>query len=191
MIRYKELPWNDAELADLYDSIEMKVHVKAIYEVIIEDLSGISFHKTAVEPYVKDFTFWEKYSRWKTEFDISNWHFYVAFDEDYPIGGAALCHKTPQIHMLDGREDLGVLWDIRVDSMYKHHGIGQCLFDRVRENAKALGLKQLKIECQNNNVPAVNFYLKQGAHIGAINKYAYYKEKYISDEVQLLLYLDL
>ncbi len=191
MIHYKELPWNDAELAELYDSIEMKVRVHEIYEVIIEDLSGISFHKTAVAPYVKDFTFWEKYSRWKTEFDISSWHFYMAFDDERPIGGAALCLNTPQIHMLDERDDLGVLWDIRVDSMYKHRGIGQHLFDRVRENAKTLGLKQLKIECQNNNVPAVNFYFKQGAHIGAINKCAYYKEKNISNEVQLLLYLDL
>ena len=188
MIHYEELTWNNAEL---YDSIEMKVTVQEIYEVRIEDLSGISFHKTAVEPYVKDFTHWEQYSRWKTEFDISDWHFYIAFDEDRPIGAATLCHNTPQIHMLDGREDLGVLWDIRVDSMYKHHGIGQCLFDMVKEKAKILGLKQLKIECQNNNIPSVDFYFKQGAHLGAINKYAYYGGKNISEEIQLLLYLDL
>ena len=80
MIHYKEVAWNHAEL---YDSIEMNVLVAEIYEVIVDDLSGIAFHKTAVDPYVKDFTFWEKYSRWKTEFNISNWHIYMAFDEDF------------------------------------------------------------------------------------------------------------
>jgi ribosomal protein S18 acetylase RimI-like enzyme len=188
MIEYKELLWNNA---DIYDSIEMKVDVREIYEVLFDNLNGVSFHKKAVEPYIKDFTQWENYSSWKQQFDISNWYFYVAFDEGNPIGGAILCHHTPEIHMLEGRDDLGVLWDIRVNSIYKHQGIGQNLFNMVREKAKALGLKQLKIECQNNNVPAVDFYLKQGAHIGVIHKYAYFKEKDISDEVQLLMYLDL
>ena len=31
--------------------------------------------------------------------------------------------------MLEGRDDLAVLWDIRVSDDYKHQGIGQHLFD--------------------------------------------------------------
>ena len=90
-----------------------------------------------------------------------------------PIGAAALCCRTPGVHMLEGRDDLGVLWDLRVDTKFKRQGIGQQLFDLVKAKAKQLGLRQLKIECQNMNVPAVNFYLKQGAQFGAVNRYAY------------------
>lgn len=188
MIIYREIPSCDA---DLYDNIEMKVLVTEIYEVIARDLEGISFEKRSVIPYWKDFTIWDKYANWKRQFNISNWYFVVAFDDSVPVGGAVLCHHTPKLDMLDGRSDLGVLWDIRVDSKYKRTGIGQHLFDLIREKAKALHLRQLKIECQNVNIPAVNFYFKQGAHLGAVNRYAYFREKSVADEVQLLLYLDL
>lgn len=108
-----------------------------------------------------------------------------------PVGGAVLCSHSSELNMLEGREDLGVLWDIRVDSGYKHCGVGQSLFQLVKDKAENLGLIQLKIECQNNNVPAVDFYFKQGAHIGAVNRYAYYGNKDAADEVQFLLYVNL
>jgi hypothetical protein len=49
----------------------------------------------------------------------------------------------------------------------------------------------MKIECQNNNVPACRFYQNQGAVLGAIDEFAYYKDKEIRGEVQLIWYLDL
>ena len=102
-----------------------------------------------------------------------------------------MCSHSAELHMLEGREDLGVLWDIRVDSSYKRRGVGGKLFCMVKTKAIELGLNQLKIECQNNNVPAVDFYFRQGAHLGALNRYAYYGDKDAAEEVQLLLYLDL
>ncbi|WP_165392464.1 GNAT family N-acetyltransferase [Blautia producta] len=107
------------------------------------------------------------------------------------MGGAVLCSHSAELHMLEGREDLGVLWDIRVDSSYKRRGVGGKLFCMVKTKAIELGLDQLKIECQNNNVPAVDFYFRQGAHLGAVNRYAYYGDEDAAEEVQLLLYLDL
>ena len=50
------------------------------------------------------------------------------------------------------------------------------------------GFKQLKVECQNTNPAAVNFYHKQGMVLHSINEYAYPD---CPDEVQLLWYLDL
>lgn len=50
---------------------------------------------------------------------------------------------------------------------------------------------QLKIECQNVNVPAVDFYFSREPVLGAVNRYAYYAEPSLRDEVQFLLYLDL
>lgn len=103
-----------------------------------------------------------------------NWYFFMAFDGEIPVGGAVLCCHSPELHMLEGREDLGILWDIRVDSAYKRCGVGGKLFEIVKKKSKELGLSQLKIECQNNNVPAVDFYFKQETHLGAVNRYAYY-----------------
>jgi ribosomal protein S18 acetylase RimI-like enzyme len=49
----------------------------------------------------------------------------------------------------------------------------------------------MKIECQNNNVPAVKFYHKQGAVLSAINEYAYCNEPEYRHEAQLIWMLDL
>jgi len=57
--------------------------------------------------------------------------------------------------------------------------------------SKGQGLKQMKIECQNNNVPAVKFYHKQGAVLSAIDEYAYYNQPKYRDETQLIWFLDL
>ena len=93
--------------------------------------------------------------------------------------------------MLDGRDDMSVLWDIRVDDRYKRHGVGTKLFNMAVEWSKLNGLKQMKIECQNNNVQACRFYHKHGAVLGKIDEYAYYNDSYVEDEVQLIWYLDL
>lgn len=52
--------------------------------------------------------------------------------------------------------------------------------------------KQMKIECQNNNVEACKFYHKQGAAVlGKIDEYAYYNDVEDRNEVQFIWYLDL
>lgn len=195
MERGQDICYTEIEKTDayIYDKVEMKVRVEEIYEVVIKDLDGISFIKKAVAPYIKDFSGHANYKRWNQQFDLSNWHFFMAFDGEKPVGGAVLCCHCAELHMLEGREDLGILWDIRVDSAYKRRGVGGKLFDMVKTKAKELGLCQLKIECQNNNVPAAAFYFKQGAHLGAVNRYAYayYGDADEAEEVQLLLYLDL
>ena len=76
---------------------------------------------------------------------------------------------------------------------------GQALFDMAVKWSRGQGLVQISIECQNNNVPAVRFYHKQGAVLSAINEYAGYKNyvEYKNDqanhrhEVQFIWYLDL
>lgn len=195
MERGQDICYTEIEKTDayIYDKVEMKVRVEEIYEVVIKDLDGISFIKKAVAPYIKDFSGHANYKRWNQQFDLSNWHFFMAFDGEKPVGGAVLCCHCAELHMLEGREDLGIPWDIRVDSAYKRRGVGGKLFDMVKTKAKELGLCQLKIECQNNNVPAAAFYFKQGAHLGAVNRYAYayYGDADEAEEVQLLLYLDL
>lgn len=93
--------------------------------------------------------------------------------------------------MLNNRDDMSVLWDIRVDDRYKRQGIGTKLFNLAVEWSKSKGFKQMKIECQNSNVQSCRFYYRHGAVLGEIDEYAYYDDVDTQDEVQLIWYLDL
>lgn len=177
-----------------YDTIPMQVHVEREYRLIKQNngLGGITFDETPVEPYIKNFCVGkdESVTRW-SRWDLSNWGFFMAFDGDKPIGAAAIATRTKDINMLCERDDLAVLWDIRVADEYKNQGIGHALFQKAAEWSRAQGMTQLKIECQNNNVPAVKFYHKQGAVLGGIDEYAYYNNPYAKGEIQFIWYLDL
>ncbi|WP_053368062.1 GNAT family N-acetyltransferase [Bacillus sp. FJAT-27245] len=190
MITYREI---DESYFDKYDSIPMLVHVKSKFslEKIENGLGGILLKETPVEEYIKDLGLYEKATQYTNEFDITNWVFFMAFDNERPIGAVTVASKTTGIQMFDGREDLALLWDIRVDDQYKKQGVGTKLFNLAVEWSKLNGFSQMKIECQNNNVPACKFYQKHGAVLGKIDEYAYFKDPKVKDEAQLIWYLDL
>ena len=162
-----------------YDSIPMRYNVKSYYklEKINSGLGGFTLVECAVEPYIKDFCIGDNgiAAQWE-RFDLSNWAFFMAFDGERPIGAATVASRTKEVGMLDGRDDLALLWDIRVDESYKRQGVGQALFDMAVEWSRKQALVQMKIECQSNNVPAIKFYHKQGAELSAIDEYANYTD---------------
>ncbi|MEA4823383.1 MAG: GNAT family N-acetyltransferase [Clostridiaceae bacterium] len=180
-----------------YDLIPMLVHVSSYYRIdkVNRGLGGFTLVETPVEPFVKDFDDDEPIhnfaSRQAERFDITNWGFFMAFDKEQAIGGAIVASRTKEVNMLSGRDDLAVLWDIRVNDTHKRRGVGQALFDLAVEWACKEGLVQMKIECQNNNVPAVKFYHKQGAILSAIDEYAYYNDPQYRHEAQLMWFLNL
>jgi ribosomal protein S18 acetylase RimI-like enzyme len=90
--------------------------------------------------------------------------------------------------MLEGREDLAILWDIRVSPEVRGQGIGSALFRAAEVRAGAEGCRQLKVETQNINVAACRFYARRGCVLRAANQMAYAE---FPDEVQLLWYKDL
>lgn len=190
MISYKKI---DESYFDKYAEIPMIVHVKSIFklEKINNGLGGILLKETQVKEYIKDLGVYEQPTKYADEFDITNWAFFMAFDNELPIGAVTIASKTKEVNMLDGRDDMSVLWDIRVDDRYKQQGVGTKLFDLAVEWSKSNGFIQMKIECQNNNVQACKFYHKQGAVLGKLDEYAYYKDIDIKDEVQLIWYLEL
>ena len=183
----------DRSCFEMYDSVSMNVDVKSEYKIkrIDNGLGGFTFEEVPVEPYIKDLSVYERATEYEKEFDITHWSFYMAFDDEKPVGAVTIAAKTDKLYMLAGRDDACVLWDIRVADGYKHQGIGQKLFDLAVKNAKADGYRQMIIECQNNNVPACNFYRKQGALLSKVDMYAYYQEEACRNEVQFLWYLDL
>lgn len=190
MITYKEV---DKSYFELYDTVSMNVAVQSEYKVkrINNGLGGLVLEEVQVSPYIKDLSKYERAVHYENEFDITNWRFYMAFSGDVPVGAMTIAGKTEGLHMLSGRTDACVLWDIRVADAYKHNGIGQELLKMGIAGAKSDGYGQMIIECQNNNVPACKFYQKQGALLSKIDMYAYYSEPEVRDEIQFVWYLNI
>ena len=185
-IRYCEIGIDKLEE---YGNIPFYYDTTKKYELIKinNGLGGIKMELVDVPEFHKDFG--TRTSRWSELFDLKNWKFFVAYNENNKmIAGCTVATKTNNCNMLEKRDDLAVLWDIRVSDEYKHQGIGQNLFNMAKEYSKNNGFKQLKVECQNTNPAAVNFYHKQGMILRSMNEYAYPD---CPNEVQLLWYLDL
>ena len=153
MIEYKKI---DRTHFPHYDLIPMRFCVSSYYRIdkLNNGLGGFSLVETPVEPYLKDFCTGddESVSRWEKRWDISNWAFFMAFYGErpssfspigengsssrrylpVPVGGVTAASRTKGVNMLDQRDDLAVLWDLRVDEEYKHKGIGQTLFNMLQ-----------------------------------------------------------
>ena len=96
--------------------------------------------------------------------------------------------RPSDIEMLEGREELALLWDIRVAPAERNHGVGTALLDAGESWAGARGARVLKVETQNTNVPACRFYASHGFVLGAVGRGAYPE---LPNEVQFLWYKDL
>ncbi len=175
-----------------YEKVPIAFRVQSRFLVvpIQNGLSGLKFIEESVVPYVKDYDAneSERPSQWFKRFDISRWGTLSAFNGARRIGGAAVAWKTPEVNMLDGREDLVCLWDLRVHPDYRNEGVGHQLFNRAVAWARERRCSRLKVETQNINVPACRFYARQGCELRGINRYAYGEAL---DEIQLLWYQDL
>jgi len=162
--------------------------VDRVLEVRLLDdgLGGMSLTETAVtDPCVKDYDALEGAGPrcWPERFDVSEWGLIGARWDGVRVGGAVIASKTPGLHMPGGRDDVAVLWDIRVSPRERGGGIGSALFRGAGDWARARGCRWLKIETQNINVPACRFYQKMGCTLGAIDRFAYPDQP---AEVQLL-----
>src|SRR5262245_11978042 len=65
---------------------------------------------------------------WARRFDVSRWGLVSAWDGDLRVGGAIIAVDTPDLHALEGRGDLAVLWDLRVAPEMRRVGVGRELF---------------------------------------------------------------
>jgi GNAT superfamily N-acetyltransferase len=135
-------------------------------------------------PYVKEYDTGEDGpTRWPERFDTANWGMIGAYRDGVRIGGAVLAFRTPHLYMLGGRDDVAVLWDLRIAPAQRGTGTGSALFRAAEDWARTRGCGWLKIETQNVNEPACRFYRKIGCTLGGINRFAY---PHWPDEVQLL-----
>ena len=125
---------------------------------------------------------------WPKRFDVSMWGFLAAHEGRLRVGGAVVVHRSPGIEMLEARDDLALLWDIRVAPAARGRGVGSTLLAAAEQWARQRGARTLKMETQNTNAPACRFYAKQGFELRVVNRDAYPS---LSGESQLLWYKDL
>lgn len=176
-----------------YARVPIIFEVREIFDVAErgDPVGGFVLSRRRLDvPYFKDYDAIEAENpaHWAKRFDVSNWAFLAAHSEGRRVGGAAVAYDTAGVHMLEGRTDLAVLWDIRVAPEARGQGVGRALFRAAEAWAAARGCRQLKIETQNVNVPACEFYARQGCELRAADRFAYPE---LAGEIQLLWYKEL
>ena len=125
---------------------------------------------------------------WLARFDVRDWGFLAARSGELRVGGAVIVSRSPDIEMLEGRDDLALLWDIRVAPGARRRGVGTALLAAGESWARTRGANVLKVETQNTNVPACRFYASHGFVLGALHRGAYPD---LPNEIQFLWYKDL
>jgi GNAT superfamily N-acetyltransferase len=173
-----------------YARVPIAFEVRQVLDVAEGKLPGelILSERRLEVPYVKDYDEGESPMAWARRFDLSNWGFLAARVEGRCVGGAAVALDTPGLDMMEGRRDLAVLWDLRVEPLARGRGVGTSLFRAAEAWASARGCRQLKVETQNINLPACHFYARQGCVLRAAHRFAYPE---FPDEIQLLWYKEL
>lgn len=152
--------------------------VRTIFEVqeIEGGLGGLRLvEKEVAEPYIKDYDAEDGDPvRWR-KWDLTNWEILFAYDGDMRIGSATMAWRSPGMYMLQERDDLALLWDLRINHAYRGQGVGRALYNAGVAWARERGCVALKIETQNTNVPACRFYAAMGADLWSIDRFAYSK----------------
>ena len=125
-----------------YASVPIAFSTATILEVewMANGLDGVRLAEAPLsQPLTKDFDEDEPVTGWRGLGDISHWGIFTAFVDDRRVGGAVVAHNSPGVHMLVGREDLAVLWDIRVHPSSRRCGVGTHLLDHAIQFARASG----------------------------------------------------
>ncbi|HKL88081.1 MAG TPA: GNAT family N-acetyltransferase [Salinibacter sp.] len=142
---------------------------------------------TVSEPWWKDYDVepGADPAAWLQRFDTSTWSIISAWRGHERLGGVVILADDPAIDMLEGRADLGLIWDLRVQPSARGQGIGRRLIDAAEGWATSRGCSTLKVETQNINVPACRFYEQQGFVLRSVRAHAYPE---LPHELQLLWY---
>jgi len=178
---------------EAYVSVPIAFEVASVFDVDHSSADGPTLRLVERSPehsYVKDYdAIWgDSPLEWAHRFDLSEWQFVAAHVDGRRAGGAVLIMDAPDVEMLEGRKDLALLWDIRVAPAFRSRGVGSALLDAVEASAAARGVRELKVETQNINVPACRFYESRGFQLRDANAGVY---EGLPDEVQLLWYKSL
>jgi ribosomal protein S18 acetylase RimI-like enzyme len=83
------------------------------------------------------------------------------------------------------------IWNLLVDKDHRRRGIGMGLMRRAQEFAREKDCRAIAVETQTTNWPALNFYLKIGFQVCAVDDHFYTNHDPERKEVALFLYCEL
>ena len=95
----------------------------------------------------------------------NNCPIYVAVIDNIVVG-YAMCQKRYQSNLI--AKKVIHLDDLCVDENYRHQGIGEALFNFVKEIAKNDGCYEITLNSWPGNEAATNFYKKMGTKIRSV-----------------------
>ena len=177
---------------DRHGEISIEFEVRTIFDVELLEggIGGVLLTEQTVEdPWVKDYDAADGGpARWASRFDVGSWGLLGAYEGDRRVGGAVIAFDAPNLHMLRGRRDLAVLWDLRVAPGDRGAGAGAALFESAVAWALERGCRGLEVETQQINVGACRFYHRMGCSLAAVDRFAYAD---LPDETQLIWHRDL
>lgn len=179
-------------LLDEYSRVSIGFIADSIYELdrLYSGLEGIRLREISVDRFEKNYdTESHNPSHLKKKFDTDNWRVITAVDQGEMIAGAIIAYNTNGINLLEGKQDLALLWDLRVNPDYRGQNIGTKIINEVKSWAIEQQCTRVKIETQNINVKACKFYVKQGAILTGYNMHCYNDNP---DEIQFIwtIYLE-
>jgi GNAT superfamily N-acetyltransferase len=177
-----------------HGQISIAFEVRSVLELTVVDagLGGFVLRERKLAAsYMKDYdsSGESRPDNWSRCFDIANWVLHSAWIDGRRVGGLVTAFRTEGLDMLEQRDDLAVIWDLRVSAAFRCRGVGAALFAAAEAWAKVQKCEQLKVETQNVNVPACRFYARRGCTLGSIHRFAY--PQLPEEEVQLLWYKDI
>ena len=168
-----------------YAAVPISFGVREVMRVIAEPAGGFRLEAApVVSPWTKDYDALDDGPRaWPERFDVSRWAFFAARIGGERVGAAAVIHGAPDIDMLRGRDDVALLWDIRVVPTARGRGVGGAILNAVEAWARTRGAHSLEVETQDINAPACRFYARHGFELFAVDPDAY---PGLPNETQLL-----
>ena len=164
-------------------AIQSVFESRTAFDAMREGDSVALRERQLAKPFRKNYDALENPLDWPVRFDTSNWVLIAAYDGGTRVGGVIGAIDTAGVDMLEGRDDLVVIWDLRVAGLVRRQGVGASLFRAVEKWGRSRGCRELKVETQNTNVAACKLYARQGCTLAEANFHAYPD---LPDEVQLL-----
>ena len=175
-----------------YAGVPIAFEVREIVDIAVDTTQPDRFAlrpRPVAVPWMKDYDALDGGPRgWPARFDLSHWTFFAARAASSRVGGAVVVMRAPDVEMLHGRDDVAVLWDIRVVPAKRGGGIGTALLEAAEAWAIANGARWLEVETQDVNAAACRFYGRRGFVLRTANPTAYPD---LPNETQLLWYKEL
>lgn len=171
-----------------YSEVSIRFESSARYEVSPRKSGGFALTRADLAvPIEKDFDESQHPREWE-RWNLARSAMVRARDGGQPVGGAIVVREVPGLNLLEGRKDLAVLWDLRVAEGYRRQGVGTRLLREARRWARRARCRSLKVESQDNNANACDFYRKHGFVLSEANEGVY---RVFPEEWQLIWKLDL